>query len=204
MPTGWTTDGNGTWSVATGVGGSYPAAAGAGNKNASITHGTSGDVTKLISPEMDLSSATVAVLSFMHVQMDWSGDVDGLKVYYRTSSTSAWTLLSGQDYSSEVASWTTEEDIPLPNLSSTYQIAFEFTDNWGHGVGIDEVVVMQATSCIKPTGLAASLTVGDGSVATLSWHEAGEATSWEICLNGDEDNLITATDTTYDLTGLTP
>ena len=204
MPTGWTTDGNGTWSVATGVGGSYPAAAGAGNKNASITHGTSGDVTKLISPEMDLSSATAAVLSFMHVQMDWSGDVDGLKVYYRTSSTSAWTLLSGQDYSSEVASWTTEEDIPLPNLSSTYQIAFEFTDNWGRGVGIDEVVVMQATSCIKPMGLAASLTVGDGSVATLSWHEAGEATSWEICLNGDEDNLITATDTTYDLTGLTP
>ena len=204
MPTGWTTDGNGTWSVATGVGGSYPAAAGAGNKNASITHGTSGDVTKLISPEMDLSSATAAVLSFMHVQMDWFGDVDGLKVYYRTSSTSAWTLLSGQDYSSEVASWTTEEDIPLPNLSSTYQIAFEFTDNYGHGVGIDEVVVMQATSCIKPTGLAASLTVGDGSVATLSWHEAGEATSWEICLNGDEDNLITATDTTYDLTGLTP
>jgi hypothetical protein len=204
--TGWTTDGSGTWSVATG---DYSSSTGAGHGtyNAKITHGTSGNVTKLITPEIDLSSVASAELSFMHVQRSWSGDIDELKVYYRTSSSGSWTLLDGQAYSNAVASWTTEEGITLPNLSSTYQIAFEYTDHFGYGVGVDYVNIVQGASCVKPNGLAATLTPGNGSIATLNWTESGTATNW-VLEYGTADDFTGATSVNVsgtpskDLTGL--
>ncbi len=207
MPTGWTTDGPGSWSVGTG---DYSSGTGAGHGsyNAKITHSTSNSVTKLITPEIDLSSATSAELSFMHVQRSWSGDIDQLRVYYRTSSSGAWTLLDGQTYTGAVASWTTEENIALPNISSTYQIAFEMTDKFGYGVGIDYVQIVQGASCVKPTGLAATLTPGDGTIATLSWTKGGEETDW-VLEYGTTSDFTGATSVnvsgtpTKNLTGLT-
>jgi hypothetical protein len=195
MPTGWTTDGPGSWSV--GIGDySSGTGAGHGSYNAKITHSTSNSVTKLITPEIDLSSATSAELSFMHVQRSWSGDIDQLRVYYRTSSSGAWTLLDGQTYTGAVASWTTEENIALPNISSTYQIAFEMTDKYGYGVGIDYVQIVQGASCAKPTGLAATLTPGDGTIATLSWTKGGEETDW--VLEYSTSSTFASDVTTYD------
>ena len=107
-----------------------------------------------------------------------------------------------QEYTNAYGSWTTEEGIALPNPSSTYQIAFEYTDNWGYGVGIDAVSILPPATCPKPTGLNFALTPGDGTVATLSW--TSDADAWQICLNGDETNLIPATTNPYTLTGLTP
>ena len=199
MPAGWTTDGPGSWSV--GVGDySTSTGAGQGSYNALIKHGTTGNVTKLITPEIDLSTVASAELSFMHIQRSWSGDIDELRVYYRTSSSEAWTML--QEYTNAYGSWTTEEGIALPNPSSTYQIAFEHTDNYGYGLGIDAVSILPPATCPKPTGLNVALTPGDGTVATLSW--TSDADAWQICLNGDETNLIPATTNPYTLTGLTP
>ena len=199
MPAGWTTDGPGSWSV--GVGDySTSTGAGHGSYNAKITHGSTGNVTKLITPEIDLSTVASAELSFMHIQRSWSGDIDELRVYYRTSSSEAWTML--QEYTNAYGSWTTEEGIALPNPSSTYQIAFEHTDNYGYGLGIDAVSILPPATCPKPTGLNVALTPGDGTVATLSW--TSDADAWQICLNGDETNLIPATTNPYTLTGLTP
>ena len=59
-------------------------------------------------------------------------------------------------------------------------------------------------ACPAPTGLAATLTPGNGTVATLDWTENGEATAWQICLNDDENNLIDANTNPFTLTGLTP
>ena len=42
------------------------------------------------------------------------------------------------------------------------------------------------------------------TAATLSWTETGTATEWEICLNGDEENLISADSNPFTVTGLTP
>ena len=157
MPTGWTTDGSGSWSVSTG---DYSSSTGAGqgSYNAKIAHSTTGAATKLITPEIDLSSVASAELSFMHVQRSWAGDIDGLKVYYRTSSSGTWTLL--EEYTSAYASWTTEEGIVLPNLSSTYQVAFEYIDHYGYGLGVDNVIITQGASCVKPSTLTATAPYG--------------------------------------------
>ena len=57
--------------------------------------------------------------------------------------------------------------------------------------------------CSRPTGLACTLTPGNGTIAALSWTENGDASSWQICLNGDETNLIEVSENPYTLTGLT-
>ena len=55
-------------------------------------------------------------------------------------------------------------------------------------------------SCPAPTTLTAG-TPGAHSVE-LNWNYTGDATTWQICLNGDEDNLIDVTTKPYTLTGL--
>ena len=196
MPTGWTTDGPGTWSVGTG---DYSSSTGAGHGtyNAKITHNTTGNVTKLITPEIDLSTVTSAELSFMHVQRSWAGDIDQLRVYYRTSSNGSWTQIA--EYTSAFATWTTEEGIALPNLSSTYQIAFEHTDKYGYGVGVDNIVIAQPASCVKPTGLAAT---PNGQSATLTW--TSDASSFHVAYSADgtanPDDLTYTTVTTNSYT----
>lgn len=52
-----------------------------------------------------------------------------------------------------------------------------------------------------PSDLAASDVTWD--TAVLAWTENGEATAWEICLNGDEANLIAADSNPFTVTGLT-
>ncbi|MBO4567848.1 MAG: fibronectin type III domain-containing protein [Bacteroidales bacterium] len=54
----------------------------------------------------------------------------------------------------------------------------------------------------KPTNFAVSNILHNQ--AELSWTENGSATSWQICVNDDEANLITTTDNPHILTGLTP
>ncbi|MCR5242079.1 MAG: hypothetical protein K6D61_04340, partial [Prevotella sp.] len=159
--------------------------AGHGTYNALIKHGTTGNVTKLITPEIDLSSVTSAELSFMHIQRSWSGDIDQLRVYYRTSSEGTWTLL--KEYDSAFATWTTEDGIVLPNLSSTYQIAFEFIDKYGYGLGIDDVIIVQGASCPKPKNLNVTT---DGETATATWE--GTADNYNIDINGTVTNNVTS------------
>ncbi|MBR4647840.1 MAG: choice-of-anchor J domain-containing protein, partial [Bacteroidales bacterium] len=196
MPTGWTTDGPGTWQIGTGDY-STSTGAGQGTYNALIKHGTTGNVTKLITPEIDLSSVSSALLSFMHVQRSWAGDIDNLRVYYRTSSSETWTLLT--EYTTAISIWTAEEDIVLPNTSSTYQIAFECTDNYGYGVGIDYVQILAPSSCARPTALTSSDVTAHA--ATISW--TSDASAWQVCLNDDENNLINVTTTSHTFSGLT-
>ncbi|MCR4848876.1 MAG: fibronectin type III domain-containing protein, partial [Bacteroidales bacterium] len=46
-------------------------------------------------------------------------------------------------------------------------------------------------TCMRPTQLAVSDI--EKRAATLSWSQADDATAWQVCLNGDEDNLIDVT-----------
>ena len=59
-------------------------------------------------------------------------------------------------------------------------------------------------SCPAPTNLEFTLTPGNGSRVTLNWTENGEATSWQLCLNGDEENLIAMNTNPFTYDGCTP
>ena len=211
MPEGWTQEyinGDFFWSVGTG---DYvvETGAGQGTYNARIQTSYVGSITRLITPEINLSYVSSAQLSFMHIERSWGGDIDELRVYYRTSSTGTWTLIPGQEYTAEVASWTTEDEIILPDISSTYQIAFEFTSNYGYGVGLDDISIESGVSCPRPVGL----TCNDhtATTATLSWTEKGSASNWVIqcCIDSEfmcgNSGMINVSGTpSYTLTGFEP
>lgn len=104
-------------------------------------------ITKLVSPVLDLSSLSTypgsAVLSFWYGQESWFGDINHLKVYYRTSTASPWVQLA--HYTTNVSSWT-QQILFLPNLTSTYQIAFEGINNWGRANVVDFVQIYAGCS----------------------------------------------------------
>ena len=58
------------------------------------------------------------------------------------------------------------------------------------------------TSCFAPSNFTVS-NIGPHS-AELSWTESNGASSWQICVNGDEANAITVNTNPYTLTNLTP
>ncbi len=165
------------------------------------THGSSntGNVSRLISPVFDITSLPVPVLSFYHTQTSWSGDIDKLKVYYRTSETEEWTQIAY--YTEAIATWR-QDSIILPNPSATYQIAFEVNYNWGRGVTLDNVSIYEGTGeasepCDAPTALTTS-NITETS-ADVSWN--GTASSYEVRLNGGTPETVTATSKAF--TGLT-
>ena len=64
------------------------------------------------------------------------------------------------------------------------------------------------STCQRPTGLAVTLTPGNGTIATLNWNEAGSATNWvlQVATNNTFDaglqSFNISTNPTKDLTGL--
>jgi uncharacterized protein (TIGR02145 family) len=73
----------------------------------------------------------------------------------------------------------------------------------GNAVGDGDVLyIIDNEPVARPSDLVAD-EVGTRSV-TLSWTENGSATSWQISLDGDEDNLIDATSIPFTITGLVP
>lgn len=102
-----------------------------------------GDATKYISPVLNLSSVSNPVLEFFYRNKDWGGDQNELKVYYRTSTTGAWTLIT--TFNSSIADWTNSGSLPLPSPSATYQIALEGVAWYGCSINVDDVLVKSAT-----------------------------------------------------------
>ncbi|MCA0153803.1 VPS10 domain-containing protein [Winogradskyella vincentii] len=94
--------------------------------------------TRLISPSLDLSGATNPTLNFSYSQVNWVGNIDQLKVYYKTSVSSNWVQLA--HYTAEAAQWT-DITLNLPNVTSDYFIAFEGIANWSRGLTLDDVSV---------------------------------------------------------------
>ena len=66
---------------------------------------------------------------------------------------------------------------------------------------VDNISVTALPGCIPPTDLE----VADiaATTATLSWTSPEDQDTWQICLNGDEENLILANSNPFTLTDLT-
>lgn len=193
----WSVEGTGNWTVGTG---DYSTTTGAfeGTYNAKITHGTTGNVTKLVSPALD-GVENGLLLDFAYVMRAWGSDLDELRVYSRASDTAAWQMIA--EYTDAAATWTVANVI-IPG--TVYQVAFEYTDNYGYGLGIDSVVFtpMSGSFCFPVADLAV-----DSVTATsvfLSWSDENN-TGATYSIYGNEGNVIATNvaGTSYEVTGLT-
>jgi hypothetical protein len=136
--------GTSNWTFATGAGSGTINSAYRGTLNARFTGSTyDGFTTKLISPVLNISALPNPTLSFWYAQEFWSPDQNELKVYYRTSSGSAWTQIA--HYTDNVSAWT-NAILTLPNPSATYQIAFEGIDKYGYPNVLDDVLVSNVST----------------------------------------------------------
>ena len=59
-------------------------------------------------------------------------------------------------------------------------------------------------ACPAPTGFAVAVVPGDGTQAVFSWTNGGEETEWQLCIDGDENNLITMTENPFTYNQFTP
>ena len=109
--------------------------------------GNNNERTKLITPELDLLGGTNVELSFYLCQIPWtfegSTGWDVLRIYYKISQSDPWVPL--HEYLDPVYEWELQT-LVLPNLSSTYYIAFEGHTRWGYGTCIDNIVIEEKGS----------------------------------------------------------
>jgi hypothetical protein len=170
----WTNDtiqGANLWTVAVGSSGGSISTAHGGSFNARFTSSSGGPfITRYISPIIDASALSSTELSFWYGQENWFGDQNSLAVYYRTSPTGSWNFLWSD--ASDVSSWT-KATVAIPSTSSTLQLAFEGTDQWGYANVLDDVridIPGGSVICPQPSNIAATNPNCNG--VTLNWNSA--------------------------------
>ena len=141
------------WEINSGGHSGNPPAPAQGANNAFFQYESyNGETTKLITPKLDISDVTKPELRFFHAQDIWTASGsdwwDHLKVYYKNGNEASWVLLN--EYTEPVEQWV-EHSILLPDSSrsSEYYIAFEGITNYGHGVCIDSVTIVETGEISK-------------------------------------------------------
>ena len=172
--------------------------------------------TLLVAPAVDVSTAYQPIVVFAHRQRQWTGDVDTLRVMYRTSADKEWTELG--HFGNAVDEWKMDT-LFLNDPGTTYQVAFMGSDNMGGGIELDNICVRSYPRCEQPSNFQVNNLTNDTCV--ISWY-AGfediniklkvspiELTEEELDLSdGHEgltvDTLLPAGSTELTLRGLTP
>lgn len=166
-----------SWMVEKGAESSYPTGAQQGDYHVALRNQTTQTqhfVTRLVTPVFDVSETFQPIVVFSHAQLQRTGDVDALRVYYRTSASARWVKIG--EYVNKTKGWATDT-IELTAPTATYQLAFEGTDNYGYGVALDEIIVRPMPTCDDPRNIAINgLTTNSvilrwtGSLDTDSFH----------------------------------
>ena len=185
LPEGWTTEylfGQQDWVVES-EGLSYPDGAAVGNGRVALrntTTQTQGFVTRLVSPAMDLTVLTVQpMLIFSHAQAQRLGDVDQLRVYYRTSPEGRWVQLA--EYVEKITQWQSDTIYLDAYNSKTYQIAFEGTDRFGRGIVLDDIIVRPDIVCEDARDIRTSSLAG--TEAVIDWGGSLDTDSFEVVVS---------------------
>jgi hypothetical protein len=208
------------WTFISGNGGSNPSGAHTGTYNACLKDNSSAsNLTKLITPPINLSGLSSPTLTFWHTQAFWSPDQDQLIVYYRTSLAGPWISLA--TYTSSVTAWT-QRTISLPAASGDYYIAFEGNAKYGYGVCVDDVAITGTstpTLAVSPANQSVSPAAGSSAftvTSNSSWTVASNQSWCTVTPSGSGNGTITATYTvnntasvrvanvTVTVTGLSP
>ena len=102
---------------------------------------------------------------------------------------------------------------PIPANATAHYIAIMIdaatSERSSNDVYIDDIVIEQAPSCLKPTGLAVTANSIAAHSATVTWTERGSATTWivEYADNEEFENYLSETvegEPTYTFQGLAP
>ena len=168
------------------------------------SYSTSGaNAQYLISPE--LSASKGAILQFYYsVYNSWGSEK--FKVGYSTTDTNISSFTFGSEVSTNSESWVLSDEFVFP--AGTKYVAIYYYANYQYYLYIDDLSFTAPPSCVKPTGLAATLTPGNGTIATLNWTAGGEETAW-VLEYGTASDFTGATSVnvsgtpTKNLTGLT-
>ena len=97
----------------------------------------SSDRTKLVSPVLELSGYTNINLEFYYINRNWGGDLNWLRIYYKTSASGAWIELAA--LRQNVTNWTSAGIYSLP--SNVYQVAIEGEALYGYSIVVDYVTI---------------------------------------------------------------
>jgi len=157
---------------------------------------TQGYITRLVSKVMDLSPAAIyqPQLTFWYANPKWTADRDTLRVLYKTGRNAAWKQLA--EYSSASGNWQ-KVTLELPEVNSTYQIAFEGTDNLGRGIVLDSVKLRSAPQCTTPHDIVIN-NQGAGKI-NIAWTASWDANAYELILTTaevDPDTVANIPDST--------
>lgn len=162
------------------TGGVNPDGAYEGNSRVAFrntTGSTQGFVTRLVTPVMDLTGIYQPILVFAQAREHSLGDVDELRIYYRSAPEQAWVLYDENIFTERQKDWTTDT-IPLVGVTSSYQLAFEATDKFGSGVVLDYICVRPMPQCTQPEiTILSNLT---SSSFDLGWNASFDADSCQI------------------------
>ena len=82
------------------------------------------------------------MLNFSFTNVNWEGDIDTLRVLYKSSAGGSWILLDS--YATESTTWN-DITLNLPNATSDYYIAFEGTANYGRGLTLDDISIVDSS-----------------------------------------------------------
>ena len=169
------------WVVEASADAAYPIGSYAGGYHLALRNTTSQTqhyVTRLISPVFDISATFQPILVFSHAQPQRTGDVDVLRVYYRTSPMGRWVKIG--EYANRVSAWQTDT-IELTAPCETYQLAFEGADNFGRGIVLDDIIVRPTPTCDDPANIMAD-GLSTNSV-TLRWNGSLDTDSFHVVLS---------------------
>ena len=164
---------------------------------------SSGKTDTLVMPEIHL--AEDAILSFY-----WKNP-DGGAAAVLISADGGATFTTLESALTSKSSWTLFEKDLSAYTGQTVQIYFASTSNCGYGDAyhyLDNVKIGAIPACSPISGLAAKLTPGDGTIASLSW-DMDTVAGWKIqyATAADFSNAVdtAVSDTSFiALSGLTP
>ena len=195
LPEGWTMEsvfGDQSWVIEQGEDLIYPAGSAQGKGRIALRNTTTQTqrfVTRLITPAMDLSELTAQpMLIFSHAQPQRAGDVDVLRVYYRTALDGRWVQIA--QYDKKVTNWQADTLYLDGYNTKTYQIAFEGEDRFGRGIVLDEIIVRPDIVCEDARDIRVNSLSGKDAV--IEWGGSLDTDSFEVVvskvqLNSEED-----------------
>ena len=171
---------------------------------------SSGTMTKLMLPEMTLPGNDY-LFSIDVYRNTTSYPEEGIRVFASTDGeiegatelafiSRNYTVTNGVIPAETTSDWYTYE-LPI-GISGTCYIILRGESKYGSSTYMDNFAVKQIPTCLKPTALECTATTT--TTATFSWtNGAADQTAWQICLNGDETNLIMANSNPFTVEGLT-